>query len=378
MSTVVRGLRAPIRGATYRRGAFLLLGGALLLPYGLVAVGLARQVRDGGTPLAVVVPMTIVAAAIGLVPPLLRGARSLEIAAVRGLLDVDLPEPPERISAEARLRAALWFAVHLTVGGGVGLALFVVVPTAAVLVTTRTGWAAAGPAALSVAVLVATVYAVAGLGALARLMAPVLLGPSADERVAALEAEARRLAERNRLARDLHDSVGHALTVAVLQAGAAGQLLATDPAFVARALTAIEETGRAAMEDLDRVLGVLRDDLPAEPDGTRPDLGDLAALAHRTGAGLATAGPILAVPPALSQEAYRIVQEALTNALRHAGATPVSLDVKAAGTSLVVEVRNTLGGRGLAGMRERVTLLGGDLTAGPDGDQWRVRAELHW
>ena len=107
--------------------------------------------------------------------------------------------------------------------------------------------------------LVGTVYAVAGLGALAATMAPVLLGPSPADRIAALEARERRLAERNRLARELHDSVGHALTATTLQAGAARAVFDSDPEFARRALAAIEEVGRTAMDDLDHVLGVLRD-----------------------------------------------------------------------------------------------------------------------
>ncbi|MEU8615957.1 histidine kinase, partial [Actinoplanes sp. NPDC048791] len=286
----------------------------------------------------------------------------------------------------------LWFAVHLGVGAIVGLALFVAVPVAAGLIMTHTGWPAAGLGLLGVALLLATGYATAGLGALAAVMAPVLLGPSADERVAAVRAEARKLAERNRLARDLHDSVGHALTVSVLQAAAAGELLERDPAFARRALTAIEETGRAAMEDLDQVLGLLRDEryrpgrsptgfTPpqlSQASATRqPDLRDLPRLAAGAGAQLATTGALDDVPVELSREAYRVVQESLTNALRHAAPAPVSLRVSARGPDLVVEVRNPLPGRGLAGMRERVSLLGGELVAGPDGDDWRVRAEWH-
>ena len=394
MSTVVR-LAAPlVSPTTYRRGAFLLLGGVLLLPYGIVGVGLEGLARDGGTPLALLLALVAATAVIGLAPPFLHGARVVEVAAARWLLGVDLPDPPDRPAREARLRGALWFAVHLAVGGLVGFALIVAVPAAAVLIMTHTGWTAAGWALLGVALLLATGYATAGLGALAAVMAPVLLGPSADERVATVRAEARRLAERNRLARDLHDSVGHALTVTVLQAAAAGELLDRDPAFARRALTAIEETGRAAMEDLDQVLGVLRDARyrparpttkrrpapetgPAPPD-SGPDLGDLGRLAAGAGARLETAGPVGEVPAELSREAFRVVQESLTNALRHAAPAPVSLRVTAGDPGLVVEVRNPLPGRGLAGMRERVSLLGGDLIAGPDGDDWQVRAEWRW
>lgn len=101
-------------------------------------------------------------------------------------------------------------------------------------------------------------------GALLSRAAPWFLGPSAAERIAAMESEAVKLAERNRLARELHDSVGHALSVVTLQAGAAGRVLDSDPAFAREALGAIEESARAALEDLDHVLGLLRDD-PSRP-----------------------------------------------------------------------------------------------------------------
>ena len=104
---------------------------------------------------------------------------------------------------------------------------------------------------IGVVLLIATAYAVAGLGALAALMAPVLLGPSPTERMAALQAEAQRLAEGNRIARELHDTIGHALTATTLQASAARELFDSDPAFARRALEAIERVGRDAMNDLD-------------------------------------------------------------------------------------------------------------------------------
>ncbi|CAM5613771.1 histidine kinase OS=Streptomyces violarus OX=67380 GN=FHS41_008025 PE=4 SV=1 [Streptomyces violarus] len=101
-----------------------------------------------------------------------------------------------------------------------------------------------------------------------------LLGPSPAERLAALEERTEQLLERTRIARELHDSIGHALTVAVVQAGAARA--AGDPAFTDRALSAIEDTGRAALEDLERVLGVLRES--EKPVSSRPTLADADRL----------------------------------------------------------------------------------------------------
>ena len=250
-----------------------------------------------------------------------------------------------------------------------------------------TGIGAAWAPLVGVALPVALLHAASAAGgALARL-APRLLGPSTTERLAADLAAARRaertLAHRNRLARELHDSVGHALTITTLQAGAAARVLDSDRAFVASALDAIAEAGRTALEELDHVLGVLRDG--AEHD-TAPDLGDLETLFARTRMPVAVerTGDPAAVPGAVSREAYRIVQEALTNALRHAGPVPVAVRVDTDAGAVTLEITNPAGdgpravggGRGLAGMRERVAVLGGELSAGPAADGWRVVAHL--
>jgi signal transduction histidine kinase len=239
-----------------------------------------------------------------------------------------------------------------------------------------TGWLSL----IGLVLLVALVYTVAGLGALAAIMAPVLLGPSPAERIAALEAEAGELAERNRLARELHDSVGHALTVTTLQAAAAQEVLDSDPEFVRRALRAVEETGRAAMADLDHVLGLLREAAPGT--GAQRTLADLDRLVAGT-VSSTVAGDLAGVPAVISREGYRIVQESLTNAARHAPGRPVSLSLSVTGGGLAIEAVNPLPGavppregRGLTGMRERVGLLGGRMTAGPEDGVWRVAVRL--
>ncbi|MEU7798008.1 histidine kinase [Micromonospora arborensis] len=405
-----RAALAPlVAGTTWRRGVFLLLGGVLALPYGLLVVTFAQLLADPALPRSLVYALLVIAVVIAVVPLLLDGSRALEIAAVRGLLGVDLPEPAlgHRGDRETRLRSALWITTHLVVGALVMVALFGALPMALAFIgqqfgigTELTSREQFGPldgrdsgwlTLTGVALLVGLGYAVAGLGALAGSMAPVLLGPAQAERIAALEAQANRLAERNRLARELHDSVGHALTVATLQAGAAREVLDTDQEFVRRALTAIEETGRTAMDELDHVLGLLRETgspRPAvAPQRTLADLDRLVTDARAAGLTVHAqrVGDPARVPAVVSREGYRIVQEGLTNAARY-GHGPVTLLLELHPDAMELELVNAVGrrnradpgrgGRGLDGMRERVLLLGGRLSVGPDGDRWLIRARL--
>ncbi|GAA4592678.1 histidine kinase [Planotetraspora phitsanulokensis] len=406
----IRRLVGPlVSGTTYRRGVHLLLGAVLLLPYVLVGVAFAQLLTAPQMPLPLALLVLAIALVIASVPPFLRGTRALEIVAARSLLGVPLPDPPAtaepvREARDTRLRSALWFALHLTIGGLVAVLLLIPLTTAVLFIGQRlgiggdslaglrigpldehdTGWLAL----LGAAMIVCVGYAVAGLGALAAVMAPVLLGPSPAERIAALEARAVRLAERNRLARELHDSIGHALTVTTVQASAAREVLDEDPAFARRALAAIEDTGRAAAEDLDRLLGMLRDGEAAEraPLHRLADLDGLVARSRGAGVEVHTAieGSLEGLSAAVSREGYRIVQESLTNALRHAGRVPVAVRVAVGGRLLVIDVANPItraerpreGGRGLDGMRERVRLLGGTMTAGPEDGRWRVTVRL--
>ena len=241
----------------------------------------------------------------------------------------------------------------------------------------------------ALALLVALVLLRAGLGALLASWAPAFLGPSPAERLALLERQAGQLAERNRLARELHDSVGHALTVATLQAAAARRLLDTDPTFARDALASVEDASRAALDDLDHVLGLLRhgDAAATAPQPTLADLDRLLAETRAAGVEVRAepAGDLARVPAVVSREAYRIVQEGLTNALRHAGRVPVTLRLATEADRLELELTNPLGpagqppaggGRGLRGIAERVAILGGRMTAGPDGTSWRVAVSL--
>ena len=206
-----------------------------------------------------------------------------------------------------------------------------------------------------------------------------------EERLRAAAAE-----ERRHVARELHDVVAHAVSVMVIQAGAARQVLRTAPDDAEGALLAVESTGREAMTELRRFLGALADD--DEPGGLapQPGIGGIGTLLDRVReaglpASLEVQGEPRSVPPSLDVAVYRIVQEALTNALRYArrAATLVRLTWEPA--QLRLEILDdgpgtdaiAPSGRGLVGMRERASLAGGRLEAGPRiGGGYAVRAWL--
>jgi signal transduction histidine kinase len=214
-------------------------------------------------------------------------------------------------------------------------------------------------------------------------------------RNAALQRQAEQAvaAERARIGRELHDIVAHHLSVVVLQAaGARASGQASD-----RTLEKIENSGRQALTEMRRLLGMLREP-DEEPALTpQPGLGQLAALAESVRAAglpvhLVVNGRGAALPPAVDVSAYRIVQEALTNVLKHAGSAHAEVSIGYVDDSVTIEVTDdglgleaadmvwaeaAQGGRGLAGMRERVALFGGDLRAGPRPDGgFAVRARL--
>ena len=230
---------------------------------------------------------------------------------------------------------------------------------------------------------------------LAASIAPRLLGTAPEERLAVLQSTSQRLADRNRLARDLHDTIGHTLTASLLQAAAARRTLAphpddpdvpVDPAFARQALEHIERNTRTALAELDRALAVLRDDGARGTTALEgPGLADLDDLVT----GLRDGGlpvrldvdeaAVADLPGATSRLGYRIVQEATTNVLRHAGCTPTTVQVGRDAAGLRVRVRNAApqtsasrpgpgGGTGLRSLQERTTAVGGRLETAPAPD----------
>ncbi|RPE45658.1 histidine kinase [Streptomyces sp. Ag109_O5-1] len=381
---MARFLRPLLRGTTYTR--------LLHLWVPLLVVGLWLFV-DPSTPW---VP-ALVLIPVGLIPAVRRGEGvQARLLLTPGEEHSEISETPSATWRD-RGRTVLWLEARMVLGSAGALAsvwlpaiAFDLARLAAgqesggipLLDTLRPHWAYALLVPLP---LIALYGAVVGFGELITALARWLLGPSAAERLAALEERTEQLLERTRIARELHDSIGHALTVAVVQAGAARA--AGDPDFTDRALAAIEETGRSALEDLERVLGVLRES--RQPVSGRPTLADADRLlesARASGAKVdaEVTGALETLPGPVSREGYRILQEALTNVLRHAGNVPVRIRVAVADGVLVLEVRNPLTaavpgpgrGSGLRGIRERAALLGGRARTGPDEGDWQVHAEL--
>lgn len=406
----LRRLLAPVHHrATYRRWVYFILGGALSVPYLLFgAILIPSSVPLVASTDAALLVGGLSALVVVVLTSLLPAVRVLEGAALRELLDDPAPDTvfgPAH-GWPARLRHSAVFVLHVGTGAALSLvSLTLPVFFAFSIAAAFTGqftvnseapirldaqWRGWLPVILLVA-MIALVYVVNGVGAVLSKIATRLLGLSAAERIEQLERRTDRLVERNRLARELHDSVGHALSVVTIQAGAGRRTLRTDPDFTERALLAIEESARSALDELDHVLGLLREE--ASGKAPQADLGGLSPLLSATRlAGVdvdaEVTGELGSVPPVVSREAYRILQECLTNALKHAGKVPVSLRVVAGDRGLELAVSNALGadvapgraggGRGLRGMAERVEVLRGELSAGRNEDRWEVLVRLPW
>ncbi|WP_022930196.1 sensor histidine kinase [Patulibacter americanus] len=240
------------------------------------------------------------------------------------------------------------------------------------------------------------------LGSLLAL--PVALGLAVRGRrrmLAATRADAAR-AERTRIAREMHDVVAHNLSVMVALSDGARATLARDPAAASDAIAHVSRTGREALAEMRRLLGILHaDDDAAGPLRPQPGLDDLPELVEAVrSAGLGVTldvdlGPGAPPPAGLALTVHRVVQEALTNVLKHApAATQAEVRVRRTGGAVDVTVQDdgalatpvpatagpaggTADGLGLRGMAERVALHAGTVTAGPSGSGWRVHATLH-
>ena len=231
---------------------------------------------------------------------------------------------------------------------------------------------------------------------------PLLIGRALFRQAqlaSALEATRRELAERamleerRRIARDVHDFVGHGLAAVMLQVTSARHVLRRDPAAAEEALLSAEDVGRRSMQELRRTVAVLRSDDEAAVLSPVPSAMEIPALVDHARAGgltveLRTHGDLSAIPPSVGLAAYRIVQESLANAARHAplARTALLLELADGHVSVVVQTAGPVLAAppdeprrrryGVIGMRERAIALGGEFAAGPTADGWRVSCRL--
>ncbi|MEZ0113630.1 signal transduction histidine kinase [Catenulispora sp. EB89] len=319
---------------------------------------------------------------IGLVLPLLWWRRSpvAVFAAVYAMVFVQYLVTPLNVPGDAALLVALYLvAVNrdlrtVSAAGGIASVL-VLLDGLRAIPHHASGWA--------------VVEAAVGMAGL--VVAAAAIGAYVRSRRAYLEAVADRAArsERERIAREMHDVVTHSLSVMVTLAD--GAKAAAGPGKAADAMGMVATTGRQALVDMRRFLEVLRDD---EPDAARHPQPGIAQLEELVGtvraAGLpvrlAFDGDAAGLPTAVQLTVYRVVQESLTNTLKHAGGGDAHVRVSAGEDYVDVEVCDAgglsastpvNGGRGVEGMRERVAAYGGRFDAGPwAGGGWRVRARL--
>jgi signal transduction histidine kinase len=380
-------------------------GGLAAIGIGLTAVATWTSTGLTGTPLAGPAPLLAVLPVLIGGPLVLRRRAPLLMWVIvwagitlQALVTHQPPKGPELVFVLCAGSYAL--AAHDRAGRAVaglavaasGLAIFTVATHQDVLgvVVPRTllGGQAHGGTALLAAEILA--FWLAGVFVRGRRRAATL---ARHNQALQRQAEQAVTTERARIARELHDIVAHHLSVVVLQAagarasGRAGE----------GTLEKIENSGRQALTEMRRLLGMLRE-ADEEPTLTpQPGLGELPALAESVRAAglpvrLILDGDGAALPAAVDVSAYRIVQEALTNVLKHAGSARAEVSVGVIGDALMIEVTDdgpgpeaadparaepAPGGRGLTGMRERVALFGGELLAGPEpGGGFAVRARL--
>jgi signal transduction histidine kinase len=355
----------------------------------LAAFGLAELWLVHVGPKSIAVPATVVAAlalSFRRTAPLLTVAMILGAIAAESLLGVSLqkPDAPLLMALVAVYTAGAYLPLWEAVAG---LALGI-----AGIGASFAGSSTNGHSDFAFTSVVVTAGWLVGRGMHGRVTQAAVL----VERTQRLEqeAEAERAAavaeERRRIARDLHDVIAHSVSVMVVQAGAAEDVFERDPAAVLEPIRAVQETGRGALVEISRLLGLLREDgaeLGLAPQPRLEDLPELVAQAEAAGlpVELRIEGTPRPLPLGVDLSVYRIAQEALTNARKHSADSQACVLLCYSKDAIELAVENDgvavtnghRGGHGLIGMRERVAVFGGTLDAGPRPDGgFRVIARL--
>jgi signal transduction histidine kinase len=356
------------------------------LPSAFATVGPDRQLH----PLDLPPRQFFLALALAIIGPLaLIAARRfpgpvVAVVAVTAAIDLFVVKPDD-----APVYLSLAFAIVGAIIRGARVWAWVSVGTAWVLSITASIVAGALWSPIRIAFTTLAILVVFGFGETVRTRAERF---AQIARIRAQRRQSEVQAERVRIARELHDVLAHSLSQINVQAGVGLHLMDAQPERARDALASIKETSKSALDEVRSVLGILRAEpgshdpapLVPEPDLTRLDW--LAASVSTQGVEVTVAGTLTAVPQATQLAIFRIVQESLTNVVRHAGATTAAVELgEAEGFYTVVVTDNgttplpdaETKGRGLLGMRERAELLGGTLEAGPaGGGGFRVSARI--
>lgn len=425
MSPLRRYLAAAWEASTWRAILYLLIG----LPVSVVLFTYVVTVYSVGAALAIV---WVGVGVLVLAQSSMRPIGAWERATANALVDARIPAPaplalPANASAKARFfaplkdahawRVVVWACARIVTGpvgftaailalvlpvtliAGVLRALAHVMGVAVSFASTADPEVAAWADKFAIWVVIGAplllllapmpAWCVRGIAAAHGALGRWALGMCDREVAEAATARASLAEEQVRIDQELHDSIGHMITMNIVQAGAGAHVFDTDPEFARQALRTIEERGRAAMGELDRIIATIRGDA-AERAPLR-GLADIPMLIEASrDAGMTVEADVdtSAVPPALGRAAFGIVREALTNAARHAPGSPVTVRVAREDDALGLEIANgparapvaPRGDRprhGVSGMRDRVTLLGGRTAIGPEpGGGFRVRALL--
>lgn len=411
----------------WRRLLVLLIGGVIAVPYFAVviwAVTASNQVA-GRTESLIIIATGAVVFLLLCLPAFLTVIRALERTLSEQLLALTIPVPPRRPRTADRLRGALFYFGHVVAGALLLFTVVVLIPAAIVLSTEPEqahelsggligppGSAAATelPAGLiqllAFGILLACAAIIVAEGYFLPHYALILLGPSPADRAELAGRERARRFRRTVLAREVHDSIGHALTVTTMQAAVAKRALKTDPTVAEAAVDEIARTGREAVAELDHVLLLLRSEAneggtvigpgPGEyesglgadtrqpPRRTIQDIERLADEALSVGhpTRLSVVGDTTELSADVVHELHRIVREAVTNSLRHASAPGLSVSITVDEEAVTMLSSNpsakgrVRSGRGLDGIRDRVELFGGTMRWTTEEGTWSLEAVL--